>query len=178
MSQSRVGPQVLPAALELFTRQGFHGTSMQDVATRLAITKPALYHHVRSKEEVLTRLAEPFLADLDAFLADPPAGRIRVISAYLEILARHRSMLKIIGCDPSARNHPALRDRVAAQLDALYRLLAGANAEAGDRVRAVAAVGALWQPLAELPELDLKSQRADLVGAALAALDSVPSDLG
>ncbi|MDQ3931668.1 MAG: TetR/AcrR family transcriptional regulator [Actinomycetota bacterium] len=177
MSRSPVGPQVLPTALELFSRQGFHGTSMQEVAERLEITKPALYHHVRSKEEVLTRLAQPFLDDVDRLLAQPPEGRPRILSAYLEILARHRSMIRVIGGDPSVRNHPAIRDRFACQIDVMYDLLAGSEPTPGDRVRAAAAVGALWQPLAELPELELKPHWADLVGAALAALESSPTDL-
>lgn len=47
---------VLQAAAKLFNERGYDGTSMEDLARRLGITKSAIYHHVRSKEELL-RLA-------------------------------------------------------------------------------------------------------------------------
>jgi AcrR family transcriptional regulator len=40
-------------AVELFNQRGYDGTSMEDLAGRLGITKSAIYHHVSSKEELL-----------------------------------------------------------------------------------------------------------------------------
>jgi AcrR family transcriptional regulator len=40
----------------LFTDQGFDGTSMREIAERLHISKPAIYHHFASKEEILMAL--------------------------------------------------------------------------------------------------------------------------
>lgn len=36
-----------------FGVHGFHGTSLEDVATRLNVTKAALYYYVKSKKEIL-----------------------------------------------------------------------------------------------------------------------------
>lgn len=47
---------VLQAAAQLFNERGYEGTSMEDLARRLGVTKSAIYHHVPSKEELL-RLA-------------------------------------------------------------------------------------------------------------------------
>jgi AcrR family transcriptional regulator len=44
---------VLKTAAELFLEKGYGRTCMNDVAERLKITKPALYHYFRSKEEIL-----------------------------------------------------------------------------------------------------------------------------
>jgi AcrR family transcriptional regulator len=44
---------VLRMALKLFLELGYHRTALADVATRLNITKPALYNYFRSKEEIL-----------------------------------------------------------------------------------------------------------------------------
>lgn len=44
---------VLRTAVQLFLEQGYHGTTLNDVAERLNITKPALYNYFRSKEEIL-----------------------------------------------------------------------------------------------------------------------------
>lgn len=47
---------LLAVAVRLFNERGYHGTSMEDLARKLGITKSAIYHHVPSKEELL-RLA-------------------------------------------------------------------------------------------------------------------------
>ena len=44
---------VLRTAVQLFLEQGYHGTTLNDVAERLNITKPALYNYFRSKDEIL-----------------------------------------------------------------------------------------------------------------------------
>jgi AcrR family transcriptional regulator len=48
--------RILDVALDLFTDQGFDGTSMREIAERLHISKPAIYHHFASKEEILMAL--------------------------------------------------------------------------------------------------------------------------
>ena len=47
---------LLQVAAELFNERGYDGTSMEDLARKLGITKSAIYHHVPGKEELL-RLA-------------------------------------------------------------------------------------------------------------------------
>lgn len=44
-------------AIRLFAERGFAGTSLQDIADALGITRPALYYYVKSKDELLARLA-------------------------------------------------------------------------------------------------------------------------
>jgi AcrR family transcriptional regulator len=44
---------VLQTAAHLFLEKSYGRTSMNDVADRLNITKPALYHYFRNKEEIL-----------------------------------------------------------------------------------------------------------------------------
>jgi AcrR family transcriptional regulator len=48
--------RILDVALDLFTDQGFDGTSMREIAERLSISKPAIYYHFASKEEILMAL--------------------------------------------------------------------------------------------------------------------------
>lgn len=52
--------QLLDAALALFSRHGFHGTSMDDIAETAGVTKPILYQHFASKRDLILQL----LADL------------------------------------------------------------------------------------------------------------------
>lgn len=44
---------VLIAAVELFNERGFSATSLDDVAARLGVTKPVIYHYLGTKEQVL-----------------------------------------------------------------------------------------------------------------------------
>jgi AcrR family transcriptional regulator len=48
--------RILDVALDLFTDQGFDGTSMREIAEQLRISKPAIYYHFASKEEILMAL--------------------------------------------------------------------------------------------------------------------------
>ncbi|MFO0749598.1 MAG: TetR/AcrR family transcriptional regulator [Myxococcota bacterium] len=73
---------VLRTAAELFTTRGFHSTKLTDVAERLNITKPAIYHYFSSKDEILlacTRVAvdasERYFAEEDDASQD---GRARL----------------------------------------------------------------------------------------------------
>jgi AcrR family transcriptional regulator len=44
---------VLAVAVDVFNERGYDGTSMEDLAQRLRVTKSAIYHHVESKQELL-----------------------------------------------------------------------------------------------------------------------------
>jgi len=44
---------VILAAAREFKRQGFHNTSLDDVAAALGVTKPTVYYYVESKEQLL-----------------------------------------------------------------------------------------------------------------------------
>jgi len=45
--------EILRAAARLFQQQGYHATSMNDVAAALNLSKGGLYHHFQSKDEIL-----------------------------------------------------------------------------------------------------------------------------
>lgn len=61
---SETKEQIVETALELFSQNGFLGTSMSDIASRLKITKGALYKHYESKQQILDRIIER-MAELD-----------------------------------------------------------------------------------------------------------------
>jgi AcrR family transcriptional regulator len=48
--------RILDIALDLFTEQGYDGTSLREIADKLGVTKAALYYHFSSKEEILLAL--------------------------------------------------------------------------------------------------------------------------
>jgi AcrR family transcriptional regulator len=50
--------ELLERAADLFAERGFNGTSLQDVADTMGMTRPAIYHYFESKEALLTALVE------------------------------------------------------------------------------------------------------------------------
>jgi len=44
---------LLAVAVTVFNERGYDGTSIQQLADRLGITKSAIYHHVSGKQELL-----------------------------------------------------------------------------------------------------------------------------
>src|SRR5262252_3598942 len=61
---------VLQTAAQLFLEKSYGRTSMNDLAERLSITKPALYHYFRNKEEVLLECYRLGTAMIEEILND------------------------------------------------------------------------------------------------------------
>ena len=57
-----VRPAVLVAATRLFAAKGFDGTALQDVASAVGVSKPAVLHHFPSKEALRLAVLEAMLA--------------------------------------------------------------------------------------------------------------------
>jgi AcrR family transcriptional regulator len=48
--------EILEHATRLFAARGYDGTTLQDIADAIGITRPGLYHYISSKEELLAEL--------------------------------------------------------------------------------------------------------------------------
>jgi AcrR family transcriptional regulator len=64
---------LLDAAVALFNERGYEATSMDELATRLGVTKSAIYHHVPSKVELLRLALDRALDALFALTQEPGA---------------------------------------------------------------------------------------------------------
>lgn len=62
---------LLHKAVKVFHERGYDGTSMEDLAKGLGITKSAIYYHVSSKEELLRLSVNRALDALFAALEEP-----------------------------------------------------------------------------------------------------------
>lgn len=51
--RARRRAEILHAALHAFRRQGYHGTTLDDIALQLGVRKTALYHYFPDKEAIL-----------------------------------------------------------------------------------------------------------------------------
>lgn len=65
--------QVLTIAVHLFNEKGYDATSVADLASRLGLSKSALYHHFASKEELLELALDEALTSLERILTEPAA---------------------------------------------------------------------------------------------------------
>ena len=59
--------QALAAALDVFRRQGFEGTSLTDLTTAMGINRPSLYAAFGSKEKLFRRALERYLSECPVF---------------------------------------------------------------------------------------------------------------
>ncbi|KAB2384832.1 TetR/AcrR family transcriptional regulator [Actinomadura montaniterrae] len=50
--------RIIEEAERLFAEKGFAATSLQDIADAAGMTRPAIYHYVRSKDDLLARLVQ------------------------------------------------------------------------------------------------------------------------
>jgi AcrR family transcriptional regulator len=57
--------QILRRAAHLFLKRGFEGTTLDDIAGALKLTKPALYYYFESKQELLAAIIHHSLDLLD-----------------------------------------------------------------------------------------------------------------
>lgn len=50
--------EVLACAAAMFSSRGYAATTLEDIGTKLGMTRPALYHYVKSKEDLLEKSFE------------------------------------------------------------------------------------------------------------------------
>ncbi|MFD7662473.1 TetR/AcrR family transcriptional regulator [Streptomyces sp. NPDC059788] len=81
---------LLAVAVEVFNDRGYDGTSMEHLSRAAGISKSSIYHHVRSKEELLHRAISRALDGLFGVLQEPGARTGRAIEC-LEYVARREA---------------------------------------------------------------------------------------
>jgi len=130
---------LLDVAVAVFNERGYEATSMDELATRLGVTKSAIYHHVPSKVELLRLALDRALDALSAVLDEPGAshgraidrlehvvrGSVRVLTAQLPFVTL---LLRVRGNSPVEVE--ALRRR--REFDRIVTDLVRAAEEEGD----------------------------------------------
>ena len=98
--------RLLETALELFTRHGVEGTSLQMIADALGVTKAAVYYHFKTKDEITEAVAEPALRRLRTVVREATALRRRgaqvdhVLAGVVDLAIRHRALAAVFSTDP------------------------------------------------------------------------------
>lgn len=150
------------AATELFARRGYAATTVDDIVRAAGVTKPMLYRHYDSKQQLCIALLERHRDELVAAplaVFDPHGGGRRsqlvtMVEAWLEHARRHPDATRLlfipITGDPEVeRTQHELHARQRATQVALLREFAAELDEAeaepmGEVVRSSLAAVALW----------------------------------
>jgi AcrR family transcriptional regulator len=66
--------RLLAAALELFTTRGYAATSVREIVERAQLTKPTLYYHFKSKQDLYLALLEQATRDFETVVAAARTG--------------------------------------------------------------------------------------------------------
>jgi AcrR family transcriptional regulator len=85
--------RLLAVAVEVFNQRGYDGTSMEDLAQAAGITKSSIYHHVRSKEELLRLAVSRALDGISAILDQPEASSGRAVDRLEHVVRASARLL-------------------------------------------------------------------------------------
>jgi AcrR family transcriptional regulator len=158
-------------ALEVFAEHGYERATMQQIADRLGITRPALYYHYRSKEDILARIHDDLAASVDD-LIDWARTQPETRATRQELLTRlHGLMSGPWGTFSrfAQANEAAMRDLSAAaefarRMDTVGALLSPADTVDG-RLRGRLALTALF--MASARSTQIGSSESERMTAAL-----------
>jgi len=166
--------RIQEVARDLFVQQGVQRTSLQDIADKLGITKPALYYHFASREELVRSILVPLIEEGDRFVADQESAGVAdaraLLEGYFDFHYRHRQNLMLVLAELTMLADLGLIDTVLAWRDRLGKLVFGKKPTLAQSTRAVVAFGGLQDCCLQFPDTPYEDLRAKSVDAALAAL--------
>jgi AcrR family transcriptional regulator len=98
--------RVLDAALTLFTDHGVSGTSLQMIADAVGVTKAAVYHQFKTKEEIVIAVTDTELGKLEDALeaaeaeGDPLRARKVLLTRVIDMAIDRRKAVRTLQSDP------------------------------------------------------------------------------
>jgi len=163
--------RVLDAALDLIAQHGVSGTSLQMIADAMGVTKAAVYHQFKTKDEIVVGVTEMELANLeDALVAakaesDPARARKVLLTQVIDMAVARRPWVRTLQNDPIIirllGEHEPFRDFISE----LFGVLQGDEDNTTARVSAAlfsgAIGGAIINPL--LDDIDDATLRTALM---------------
>ncbi|WP_163554447.1 TetR/AcrR family transcriptional regulator [Candidatus Frankia alpina] len=183
MSQTR--ERILTIARDLFSRNGYSGTTNADIARELGTTTAALYYHFPSKAAILDGLvAEPLAAYrriIECLNTGPPAPP-ELLGAFIDLAADSRELAALIDREPGVL--AAIDKRLPRAFEGMIQqvivALAGPDPDRAAILRAHAAFAAIKH--ATMAAIALNhgtldpADRAEILLAALRILQPAAGD--
>ena len=100
---ARTRRRILDAGLRVFSKRGYEGASMDDIALELEATKGLLYHYFRSKEELLKAVLQehPLRVGIETLEQGVPAGDLALALSDVALISlrqmrEHRAFIRFL----------------------------------------------------------------------------------
>lgn len=166
--------RTLNAALRLFADCGASATSYQMIADEVGVTKAAIYHQFKTKDELIIAAAEMELAKLEDALEaaeaepSPIRGRELLLTRIVDHAVQHRRAATTMLFDPAMVRLLSAHKRFTRWLERLSGLLVGDDRGPEARVQLAALTivigGVVAHPVvADLDDDSLRLQLLDVV---------------
>jgi AcrR family transcriptional regulator len=176
--RSAAQQRILDAALALIADNGVGGTSLQMIADEVGVTKAAVYHQFKTKEEIVIALTERELGRLDDALETAeaeesrPRAREVLLGRVIDMAVERRRAAATLQFDPVIVRLLADHEPFQQFLTRLYGVLLG---DADDEARVPAAMlsGAIGTAVVHplVANVDDDSLRAQLLKLTRRLLD-------
>lgn len=168
IQRSAAQTRILDAALRLIAENGVGGTSLQMIADAIGVTKAAVYHQFKTKDEIVIALTERELGGLEEALeaAEAEQSQLRarelLLDGVIELAVKRRGVASTLQFDPVIVRLLAQHQPFQQFIQRLYGVLVG---DAGDDARVTAAmlsgaiaVGVMHPLVADVDDDALRSQ--------------------
>ncbi|MDY0042055.1 MAG: helix-turn-helix domain-containing protein [Desulforhabdus sp.] len=108
--------KILRAAVKLFSRQGYHRTTIAELAQAIGQTSGAIFHYFSSKEAILDAVVDWLARGLKAYsdvMAQAPTGSYQMMEQVLLVMREHYKRnpeaticLAALATEFAGSNHP------------------------------------------------------------------------
>jgi AcrR family transcriptional regulator len=169
--------RIQAVARELFAEKGVQKTSLQEIADRLGITKPALYYHFPSREELVRSIVQPLIDAGQEFLERreqaPERDARALLEGFFDFHYEHREDMLLVLTEMTTLAELGLIDVVLEWRARLTRLLFGTEPTLQQATRGVMALGGMQDCTMQFPDVPQDELRTATVEAAMATLGLV-----
>src|SRR5580658_8274444 len=141
--------RIMEAALREFTKNGVGGTSLQMIADAIGVTKAAVYHQYKTKDEIVRAVAGAEFDRLETVLdlaeseVDEDRAREVALTMIIDLAVERRRENSAILTDPLVGRLLARDQRPAKVLSRLNRLLMGPEAKTDSEIATVMLTAAI-----------------------------------
>lgn len=93
--------RILKTAAQLFAKRGYHAVGMSELQDAVQMGRGALYHHIKSKEDLLYDISREYMAELNSHAATlrgeaGPCERVKRLGRHLVLkIASHQAELTV-----------------------------------------------------------------------------------
>ncbi|BBZ36480.1 TetR/AcrR family transcriptional regulator [Mycolicibacterium confluentis] len=164
--------RLIDVAIELFKQNSVAGTSLQMISDELGLTKSAIYHHFRTRDELLTAVMEPLITEVAALVAAAEVHRgararaDHMLVGYASLAASQREVLSLLSGDPGVVALLRTRTEWAAVVERQMALFADVEPGLGGQVKAALVMSGIASAAGvDFGDVDEAALRDELIAA-------------